>query len=276
MVIPTPIRTPPTQASRRQHAPVATVEGRLVELQAQLDQLRAQVRQAQQLSTLGIAAATIAHEVNNLLTPLLGYAKAALNTNDAGLQVKALTVTVRNVEMLSAMADRVLEISAAKEPTRESVSLRSVIDDAAASLCRDLSKDGIRLLVQVDESLTVWVDRLQLQQVLFNLFLNAREAMAKGHTGRLAVSAVRRGDQVSIEVTNTGDCIPPELLPEVFEPLRSSKGVTPNGRHRCSGLGLALCRDLVEENGGSISVTSDPEAGTSFTITLSAAPAPSN
>ena len=122
------------------------------------------------------------HEVNNLLTPVLSYAKAALEANDAELQAKALSVTIKNVEILTAMAERVLEISAAKPPTRELVSIRSVVLDAAASLCRDLSKDGIRFLVHIDESLTAWTDKLQLQQVLFNLFLNAREAMMKRHS----------------------------------------------------------------------------------------------
>lgn len=273
----TPVRTLSTNLLTAQSGPVvppeksvATVEARLTELQDQLNRLKAQVRQAQQLSNLGTAAAMIAHEVNNLLTPVLSYARASLEANDVELQKKALTVTVRNLEMLIRMSEHVLEMSAAKLPTRERVCVRTVVEDAAASLCRDLSKDGIRFSVKVDKSLIVWADRLQLQQVLFNLFLNAREAMAASHSGRLTVSAVRQDDSVVIEVRNSGENIPPDLLSLIFDPFQTSKSATRNGRERCAGLGLALCRDLVEENNGTISVTSNPHKGTTFTIVLPA------
>jgi signal transduction histidine kinase len=122
--------------------------------------------------------------------------------------------------------------------------------------------------VDVDDSISAWADALQLQQVLFNLFLNAREALRDNHNGRLAVSASCQDGVIAINVRNTGRTIPPELLPRIFEPFQTSKPIEHNGRQRCGGLGLALCRDLIEENHGTISVTSDPQVGTVFTITL--------
>jgi signal transduction histidine kinase len=260
-------RTPPAQ-TRPKDKPRATVETHLANLEDRLDLLRAQVRQSQQLASLGTAAATIAHEVNNLLTPILSYAQAALEGGDTELQKKALTVTMKNVQMLVAMADRVLQISAAKPAEIQAVSVCAAARSAAESLCRDLSKDGIALSIKVDESLTAWADPLQLQQVLFNLFLNARDAMKSLHSGRLTVTAGRDKDRTIIEVQDTGKGVPPDLLPHIFDPLKSSKSTDGNGRERCKGLGLALCRDLVEENGGTIDVTSEPGAGTKFTITL--------
>lgn len=250
--------------------PPVDFEKRVQQLQAQFDVLKAQVRQAQQLAGLGVAAAMIAHEVNNLLTPLRAYAQTALEGNDPELQRKALSVTLRNSEMLMAMSDRVLHISAAKPADRQPVRIRNVVEDALATLCRDPAKDGIRFLMDIDPALTAWVDALQLQQVLFNLMLNARNAMAKTHQGKLTVAASRQGDEVTILVRDTGPGIPSDLLPRVFDPLQSSKPVERNGHHRCSGLGLALCRDLVEENGGSITVTSVEGTGTTFTISLPA------
>lgn len=247
-----------------------TIETQLAKLQAQFDLLKVQVRQAQQLASLGTAATTMVHEVNNWLTPILSYAKAALEANDVELHRKALTVTIRNVEVLVAMSERVLEISAARPPKRELVSVRAMAQDAAASLCRDLSKDGIRFSIDVEESITVWADALQLKQVFFNLFLNAREAMASVHSGRLTVSAKGEGQRVLIAVRNTGAAIPPDRLPHVFDPLHSSKAAERGGRNRCAGLGLALCRDLTEENGGTISVTSEANTGTTFTLALPA------
>lgn len=262
MAKPSPTRTRPGEG------PASPAEDRFAQLTAQFELLKAQVRQAQQLANLGTAAAMLAHEVNNHLTPIRAYAEYALASDDHQLLRKALTVTNKSAQLVIAMSSRILEISAAKPRKTETVRLRSVIEDALASLCRDLSHDGISLSVNVDESITVLADPLQLQQVLFNLFLNAREAMSAGHNGRLTVSAKPNGENVIIEVQNTGDSIPPDILPLLFEPFQTSKPVERAGRRRCGGLGLTLCRDLIEENNGTIQVVSNVERGTVFTISL--------
>jgi signal transduction histidine kinase len=309
-------RQPPLR-SRSVETPVMdapSIDDRFAQLSAQFDVLKAQVRQAQQLSSLGTAAAMIAHEVNNLLTPILSYADYALQTDDVALAKKALTVTARNTRMLIAMSERLLELGAAKPQQRESVGVRQAVEDALASMCRDPSKDGISFEMNIGDSLTVFADPLQLRQVLFNLFLNAREAMVPNHSGRLTVSAYqnrdRKGagnhsrererpdclppsqggtqggpqspnhqitqspnhpDMVVLEIRNTGPPIPPELLPHIFEPFQTNKPVRRDGKSRCGGLGLALVRDLIEENDGTIRVISD-ETGTTFAITLQPAP----
>lgn len=267
---PTPSRNPPEPSTSIKMDPGDTMDRRVAELQERFDRLQSQVRQAQQLAGLGTMAATIAHEVNNLLTPILGYAKAALQTDDVALKDKALSVTVKSVNMLVSMSDHVLQIGAAKPAHREAVSVRTAAEDAAESLCRDLSKDGIQFTVDVDPATTAWADALQLQQILFNLFINAREAMSGGHSGRLTVSATARGDETVVEIKNTGDPIPAGILDHIFEPLQTSKHPKGTAHARCGGLGLTLCRDLVKENGGTIRVTSDVETGTTFTISLPA------
>lgn len=266
-----PVRIPPKDRTVSTAQPTVTPDDKLSELQDQLDRLKTQVRQAQQLSTLGTAAAMIAHEVNNLLTPIFNYAKTARDCDDLDLKNKALRVTVTNVEMLIAMSARVLQLSAAVPPERKNVPVREIVDDAVASLCRDFSKDSIKFSCEVDSDLSIFADRLQIQQVLFNLLLNARESMAKSHGGSLGISARPAGDRVILDLRNGGDPIPAELLSRIFEPFQSSKTPSDSSRSRCSGLGLTLCRDLVEENGGTIAVTSDRETGTTFTLTLPAA-----
>lgn len=244
------------------------LEDRLNGVQDQLDRLKAQVRQAQQLAHLGTVAATIAHEVNNLLTPIRSYAQAALDSNDPSLREKALTVTLKNVDMLVAMTGRVLEVSAAAARDRRSVSVRKTAEDAVASLCRDLSKDGIRFRLDVDASLKAFVDPLQLQQVFFNLFLNARNAMAPSRDGRLVVAGRRDGDRVVVDVSDSGPGIAPGIIEHIFDALETTKVADQDGKTRCAGLGLALCRDLIEENGGQITVASRPAEGTTFSLHL--------
>ena len=260
----------PPNPTRNAADPALEVQQQFAQLEARLELLKTQVRQAQQLSNLGTAAVIIAHEVNNLLTPILAYTQAALSANDIDLMKRALDVTVRQVQILIAMSNRVLKISAAKATAAQVVPIRHVVDEAVASLCRDLDRDGITLSIEIDEGLSAWFDPLQLQQILFNLFLNAREAMARSHSGRLTVTARRRDDWIVIQIRNTGEPIPANLLPHVFDPFQSSKPIVGGAAARCSSLGLTLCRDLVEENGGSISVTSDLEAGTVFTMTVPA------
>jgi len=251
-------------------APADAIETRLVEVQRQLDDLKAQVRQAQQLAHLGTVAATIAHEVNNLLTPIRSYAQAALASEDHSLREKALTVTVRNVEMVTAMAERILEIGAASTPEKEPVSVQAIAQQGIESLCRDVSKDGIRLNADVNPSIRVVVDPLQLRQVFFNLFLNAWNAMAPARRGRITVRAAQVGDRVEVEVADDGPGIDPDLIDHIFDPLQTSKIASQNGKQRCAGLGLALCHDLILENGGTITVASRLGEGTTFTLNLPA------
>ncbi len=248
-----------------------SVESYLHNLEEQLNRLRAQVRQAQQLSSLGTAAAMIAHEVNNLLTPIVSYAQFALQDDDPKLKEKALQVTINNAKLLVAMSDRVLEISAAKRCEPVMVSVYDVVVEAEASQCRDLSKDGITLRNMVDPAIKVFADPLQLQQVFFNLLLNARKAMKDGHSGSITITATQQASSTVIDVRDTGPGIDQAMLGHIFEPLQTSKPIGAsgeNGRQRCAGLGLALCRDLIVENGGTISVTSENNQGTTFTIQL--------
>ncbi|HNQ21476.1 MAG TPA: HAMP domain-containing sensor histidine kinase [Phycisphaerae bacterium] len=242
----------------------------MTQLEAQIGALRLQVRQAQQLSNLGTAAATVVHEFNNLLAPMLSYARYALTEKDPELTQKALETTVKSTQVLVAMSDRLLALSSAKPPAFRLTSLRLIIDEAVACLCRDFSKDRVRFRCLVDDSVKVWGDPLHLQQVFFNLLLNARSALGKTQGGDLTVTAEAQDERVVVEVRDTGPGVAPGLLERIFEPFATTRTADAEGRTRCGGLGLALCRDIVEESGGTISVTSEVGRGTTFTIVLSA------
>jgi len=231
------------------------------------------MRELHRLTVLGTAAATIAHEFNNLMTPVVGYAKYAAESGDMELMKKALLMTLKQTAIACAMSDRVLGLATNEIRPGRRVDVRELVDDAIACLCRDLSKDGITLRVDVQNGLFVEAVAEQLQQVLFNLLINAREAL-QGTAGRIVISAVQTPDnRVSIAVRDTGKGIAPELQQRIFEPFFTSKDSNGNGRRCGVGLGLAVCRDIVQENRGRIWVESEVGVGTTFTISLPAAPA---
>ncbi len=241
-------------------------------LEDRFSRLKTEVRQAMQLSALGSATAVWAHELNNLVTPLLSYAQYALGDGDPELMKKSLRITVANAKTIIAMSDRILGLSAQNSaPTPEEVNLGSAVEHAITCLGRNLDKDGITLKVDVPDDLEAWVDPHCLRQVLFNLILNARDAMAKVHGGRLSIRAARDGrDHVLIRMNDTGGGISPDQLDGVFEPFATTKRSTRNGHVRCGGVGLPLSRQILEECGGRIDVASEPGIGATFTIVLPA------
>ena len=264
------LQSPPVR-ERQAASSASTLETHFALLEQQITQLKVQVRQAQQLSNLGTIAALIAHEFNNVLCPMQSYASYALAEGDPDLTRKALQKTVNNSKVLQAMSARLLALGSAKIPDFKLVSLRHVVDEAVASLCRDLDKDRIRFKCEVDDETNVWGDPLHLQQVFFNLLLNARTVLTSNGGGKLSISAQTVADEVVVELSDNGPGIAPEIRERIFDPFASTRLASADGRKRCGGLGLALCKDIVEECGGTIAVDSTPGEGTTFTLTFRSA-----
>ena len=233
--------------------PEQLLEQQIQRLEEQFEKLRDQVRQTQQLATLGTAAAMMAHEYNNLMTPVVSYARYALDSDDPELMRKALTTTLRQGGLVSGMADRILGLAIHEASHLQPHNLKAVVDESIACMCRDPAKDGITLKVAVDENLRVRTDDKQLIQVFFNLLLNARDAVGRG--GRITIEASPNGDdRVEIRVRDNGPGIPVEDQEAIFEPFFTTKGKGPDGQRKGSGLGLAICRDIITEQNGTITV----------------------
>jgi len=253
-------------------------------LEDQFDALRGQIRQLQQLAALGTAAALIAHEFKNLVTPSIGRGGHALNSGDPEKMKKALETTLRKIEIVTAMAERTLGLAVYLPQSLQPVALRSVVEEAVECLARHPSKDGITLRVDVDDDLHVRADDKQLVQLFFNLLLNARQAVLE-RKGRITIEAravpahgsaspahatPQAPGQVEIRVRDNGCGIARDRLDTIFEPFVTTRNGGPDGSPRGTGLGLALCRDIVTEHGGTITVESQPSQGTTFLITLPA------
>jgi two-component system NtrC family sensor kinase len=231
--------------------------------------LKYQLAQIQHLANTGTISFMIAHEINNLLTPLRNYAAVALeNPDDKSFVEKALQKTVRNCERASNIMESMLALANGQTQEKKNTRLLALVEEIFTCLCRDFTKDGITVEIHIPEELTVWCVPVQIQQVIMNLVLNARDAMLS-RGGILCIKATETNDAVKIEVSDTGEGIEPAVLKNIFDSFFTTKTNknTPSG---CSGagLGLAFCKKIITEQEGLISVESKSNNGSKFNITL--------
>ncbi|HEY9455989.1 MAG TPA: ATP-binding protein [Bradyrhizobium sp.] len=230
---------------------------------------QAELAHAARVATLGELTASIAHEVNQPLA-------AIVTSGEAGL--RWLRRDVPNLEEVAAAISRIvaegrraseivtrIRAFLKKKPAQEdALEIGEIIEEAAQLVERELSKDDITLMLETKAGLPpVRGDRIQLQQVLVNLMVNAGQAMA-GQSGPRIVTVStgpEDGNRLAITVKDTGPGIPQDDLPRLFEPFFTTK-------HSGMGMGLAICRTTVESHGGQLSADSMPGSGATFRLTL--------
>lgn len=253
--------------------------GHIELMQRELDAVREQLTESQRLATIGTIAAVIAHEFNNLLTPIVSYSQYALQSAESGepdmeLIRKALLRSFQGSSKAGKICASMLGLARGESDFRQ-VSVQHLVDEVLMVLARDPKKDGVALRVQVQPDLMVDGDPVQLEQVLLNLLINARHAML-GKGGALTIKAMRleppdtSGFGLRIQVIDTGPGIPEKLLPKIFMPFFTTKGTAQRGEARGTGLGLSICKEIVEHHKGRIEVESELGKGTSFSIYLPA------
>jgi two-component system NtrC family sensor kinase len=263
------------------HARPTTIEqdalDRLAMLEAKLQAVHRELDHATRLATLGTVAAGIAHEVNNLLTPALAYVQLAQShPGDPAMLEKALNRAASGIEGASRILETILTFSSSSdgEPL---ANIETTLEATLDLLARDPAKDGINLVRAIAPQATAAIQPLALQQVFANLLLNAGRAL-RGRGGEIAITAKSTEDaRVLVRISDDGPGIPPEISDSLFDPFVSAP--TGNDHHEAarssekpgSGLGLAVCRRLVESAGGTITVDSAPGRGATFTIDLPAA-----
>ncbi len=242
---------------------------RLTNQQQQNDALQSQFTQLQALANIGTTTCMVAHEINNLLTPLANFAALSLkNPDDKLLSEKALQKVVRNCGHASRIMESMLAVANGQTQEKQSTPLAALVENVFTCLCRDFAKDGITVNVQIPKDLTVLAIPVQLQQVLMNLILNARDAMLP-RGGVLTIKACDTADAVQIELSDTGCGIEPANLEKIFQPFFTTKANRESpSQHSGSGLGLFFVKRVIDDHGGCVSVESKPAGGTTFKITL--------
>lgn len=247
----------------------------LKQQQQQKETLEQRALQLESLANLGSATSMIAHELNNLLTPLSNYAELALqNPEDRVLTERALRKTAINCRQAAKVMDGILSMANVGCAEKIDAPLLPLVKAVFDCLCRDFNKDSIIVDIRVDPDLRVWVVPAQLQQAIMNLVLNARAAMLP-RGGKLTIEAQQCHENVRIVIKDTGCGIEPADIKKVFDSFFSTKNKQNSERIACgehsrtgTGLGLALCKKVVDLHNGSITVESQPGIGTTFTFLL--------
>jgi signal transduction histidine kinase len=232
------------------------------------DQLRQQLLQAQKLSSVGALASSVAHEFNNILTTILNYARLALrNPGDEPTCTQALEKILKGSQRAAVIINSMLGFARNTSTQREMTDLTTLVDEVFILTDKDLSKHRIHVEKKFNGRPRACVVPAQIEQVLLNLIINARQAMPRGGHLRIDVRDNSQTGMVEMKVSDTGVGIPPDRLRLIFEPFYTTKEPDANG-HGGTGLGLSVCRQIIEQHHGRIRVESLVGKGSTFTVKL--------
>jgi signal transduction histidine kinase len=227
--------------------------------------LEEQLQQREKLSSIGLLAAGVAHEINTPLTGVSSYTQMLLGMiAETDPKHKLLEKIHRQTERATGIVNNLLNFSRTGTLTEfNEVDVNHVLDDTLQLLEPQLRQSRIEIVRRYDAMLpTAYGNSGKLQQVFTNLILNARDAIPDG--GQITLStATDDGESINIYVADTGIGIAPENVARIYDPFFTTKGVGQG-----TGLGLAVSYGIVQEHSGHITVQSAPGRGTTFRITL--------
>ncbi len=227
-------------------------------LHFQLQQLQRELQQAESLATLGKISSLIVHELGNPLQALLSYAEL-IEAGKGNMQEHARRLRHELLRLHHLLHELRQLLRRPDAPTEFSpIEVATIVEHALQLLQPQFRRDRIRVHLEQEAPTTRILGHAgQLEQVFLNLFLNACDAMPEG--GLLHIRLFAEGDTLIVSCRDSGIGIPTELVQQVFEPFFTTK---PHG----SGLGLSLCQEIVERHGGTITLHSQPGAGTTVVL----------
>nr|MBA2339331.1 PAS domain S-box protein [Pyrinomonadaceae bacterium] len=226
--------------------------------------LEEQLQQREKLSSIGLLAAGVAHEINTPLTGVSSYTQMLLGMMPENDPKHALLEKIRRQsDRAAGMISNLLNFSRTGAGTEfVPVNINRVLEDTLQLLEPQLRQSRIEIVREFEDELpTAFANAGKLQQVFTNLILNARDASPDG--GQVTLRTKAEEDQIKVEVADTGIGIAPENVARIYDPFFTTKGVG-----RGTGLGLAVSYGIVQEHAGHIAVESAPGRGTTFRLTL--------
>ena len=219
------------------------------------------------LNDMGQLASAFAHELNQPLSAISAYiggARRLIETGDTARALEGCDKAVAQVARAGEVIRRLREFVGKSDGHRRVEDLRQTVEEAVALVLIDARREGLLTDLNLPEDArSAFIDKVQIQQVLVNLFRNAAEAMADVERRILTVTTRRQGDKIAIEVADTGPGLTEPVLSRLFQPFMTTK---PSGM----GVGLSLCRSIVESQGGDISGWNADSGGAVITFTVPA------
>lgn len=223
-------------------------------------------RQAEKLAAIGLLAAGIAHEINNPLGNILGYARLLIDDPNINAgQTEKLEVIVEQAKRGSEIIRGLLDFSNQSRPSFREVSMNEIILKTVKILSNQIERQGIRIKTDLSKVPMVKADPKQIEQVIINLLLNSIHAIEGRPEGTISIETECENHHVEVRVIDNGHGIPEEILPKVFDPFFTTKPVG-----KGVGLGLSICSGIVRDHDGSIHVESEGGKGTKFSLQIPA------
>ena len=233
---------------------------------SELKEIEARLLQSSKMLAVGQLAAGVAHEFNNLIAAISGYAQLMKQNRDGSMVEKGVNVILRSSQRARELTSCLLTFSRRKPGRREAVDLNELLDDTLLLLSRQFEKFRIRVHRERGALPTTVADAGQLQQVFLNILINAQQALEGG--GNLWIRSEVSGASVSFSFRDDGPGIDREHLPRIFDPFFTTRGPLSGGKMRGTGLGLSTAYNIVREHGGTLGVESAPGEGAAFTVRL--------
>ena len=240
---------------------------RIAELEHQVEELKNQLLQSQRLASVGQLSSSITHEFNNILTTVINYAKMGLRHKNDATREKSFDRILSAGQRAAKLTTGVLSYARAKGDRRDEIDLAEVVADVLILVEKDLQMNRVRLQTDILGNPVCEVNISHVQQVLMNMIVNARQAMADGGRLFLTVRVSEDGTMGEIVIRDTGAGIAADDMRKIFEPFFSTKKSDENGQAG-TGLGLAFCREVIESRKGRLRVESTIGQGTTFTLKL--------
>jgi two-component system, LuxR family, sensor kinase FixL len=234
-----------------------------------LHEAQAELLHISRLSEMGQMASALAHELNQPLAAINNYlagAERLMQRGDLERTTQAFGKAVEQVDRAAQIIRRLREFVSKGDTERRVESLPKIIDEASALALVGARSQGVKAEITLDPAAeTAFVDKIQVQQVLVNLVRNAVEAMSASTRRHLTLATRRTGDMIEVKVVDTGPGIADHIKARLFEPFVTSKATG-------MGVGLSICRSIIEAHGGRLWAEDNPDGGTVFRFTV---PAPS-
>lgn len=243
------------------------------ELERRIRFLQEQLVIAQKASSIGALASSMTHEFNNILTTVINYAKMGMRHKDAATRDKAFEKILAAGQRAAKITTGMLSYARSSADRREPMDLVTVVEDVLVLVEKDLQIHRVRLETAFHGRPWACLNSGQVQQVLLNLIVNARQAMAGGGVLTISVRSLPELGFAEIGVRDTGCGIPADKLPRIFDPFFTTKTPDSMGQGG-TGLGLSLAKDVIEAHQGRIRVETAIGKGTTFLLRFPAAEAP--